>query len=136
MITRILPPEEWGRLVDTPLESSWQDLNPSWAKVLVVEDGDRIVGCWTLLSIWHLEGLWIAPDYRQKTSVARRIWVGMKRLMGSVGAGAAVTAAITPDIESLLDGRSRALLGPEGERLSWYVLEMGEIVCRPSLSLH
>ncbi len=58
-------------------------MQDSELQVMVVEDGERIVGCWGLMPMLHLEGLWIDPAYRGKTSVARRLlsatWAEVKR---------------------------------------------------------
>lgn len=119
MLSRILPPEEWPRLTGTELASQWCNLDPAWTQILVVEDEGQIVGCWALMNVWHLEGVWIAPAYRQRASVARRLWTGMRRLMASVGATHAVTGAIAGPVERLLDKHAQELPG------RFYVLEMG-----------
>lgn len=124
LTTRELPPEEWSRLDGTELGASWHQLQPTWARVLVVEDGDQIVGCWALMNLWHLEGLWLAPEWQHRPSVARRLWVGMRRLMASVGAQSAITASVTPNVQALLEKRAVAL------PVNWYVMQMGDTRCR------
>lgn len=123
MLSRLLPPSEWHRLAETDLRSVVAGLDPSWVQVLVVEDKGAIVGCLTLMNVWHLEGLWIAPAYRQRVSVARRLWVGIHRLMAYVGAGAAVAGSITPEMDQMLAERASALPG------RFYVLPRGEQTC-------
>ena len=58
MTSRLLPKDEWGRLVGTQLETVVPVL-PEGAQVLVVEDDGAIVACCALYPLWHLEGLWI-----------------------------------------------------------------------------
>jgi hypothetical protein len=65
-----------------------------------VEDGDSIVGCWAALNIVHVEGLWIHPDYRKRTAVQRRLWVGMKRLLSEVRS--VLTGACDDSIRALI----------------------------------
>ena len=47
--SRVLPAEEWGRLDGTELRDTWRALQPETTRVLVVEDGERIVGHWVLM---------------------------------------------------------------------------------------
>jgi hypothetical protein len=69
----VLPPDDWPRLAGTILETVWPNLDPSRARVLVVEEDGRILGCMALLSEWHLEGAWIDPARRQRVAVLRRL---------------------------------------------------------------
>lgn len=80
MTTRLLPADEWPKLAGTLLDPAWRAFDPVQARVLVVEEGSRIVGCAALFPAWHAEGAWIAPEYRGRLSVGRRLWVGMRRL--------------------------------------------------------
>lgn len=103
MIARILPPEEWPRLIGTEVETVWPHLDPTRAHVLVVEDGAEIVGTWVLMNVVHAECLWIAPRYRQGVSVARRLWTFMQRTARDMGAPVVATAAMTTDVKKLLE---------------------------------
>lgn len=100
MITRILPRQEYYRLEGTELEAVRSTL-PAAAQVLVVEDDGRIVACWSLMPVWHVEGVWIAPEQRGRLGVVRRLVAGMFGLARSLGAGAVLTAAMTPEVEDL-----------------------------------
>lgn len=75
MTSRILPPAEWSKLHETQLPTILPHVEPDDAQIVVVEDGDRIVGSWAVLRITHLEGLWIHPEYRGRVSVARRLLI-------------------------------------------------------------
>lgn len=75
MTSRLLPREEWPKLADLQASTLLPYVPPDDAQMVVVEDGDRIVGVWAVLRITHLEGLWIHPDYRGRVSVARRLLV-------------------------------------------------------------
>lgn len=117
MTTRVLPPAEWPRLAGTELETVWPQLPRDAAVVLVVEDGDAIIACWALITVRHVEGVWIAPEHRGRASVARRLLSGMRELTGG---GAVFTAALTPEVEALLEGlRAEKLPGEH------YVLTLG-----------
>lgn len=61
---RLLTPEEWERL--TPLASHFQGAipTPDVADVLVVEQGDEIVGLLTLEKITHVGPIWVKDDAR------------------------------------------------------------------------
>lgn len=101
MTTRQLPREEWFRLVGTELESLVPIL-PETARVLVVEDADMIVGCWAFFPVVHAEGIWIAESHRGRASVGRRLLTGMRETVSEMGASVISTAAMTPEVASLL----------------------------------
>ena len=97
---RILPREDYARLVGTELEAVWPTWPPT-ARVLVVEDATgTIIGCWGLLIVLHAEGVWIAPAHRKKGAVARALLQAMRTLVQEYGAESVMTAAVTPEIEA------------------------------------
>lgn len=102
MTTRILPRDEYHRLDPTLLAECARDLSERQGDVLVVEDGDQIVGCWALFPVLHVEGLWIAESHQKRTSVARRLWLGMKRLVKVRGGVKVATAACSDEVRALL----------------------------------
>lgn len=63
-VARILPVEEYGRLVGTQLETVVPILPPE-GKVLVVEEQERILACCAVYPLWHLEGLDVRPQTRR-----------------------------------------------------------------------
>lgn len=99
--TRVLPSSEYGRLAGTDLASVAPQL-PGHAVVLVVEDRDRIVGCWAVFRCVHVEGLWIAPDHRKRAGVLRRLWTAMRAHVHSWGVASVVTGSTTDEVTSLL----------------------------------
>lgn len=103
MTSRILPREEWARLVGTEAETVWPLLDPARAEVLVVEHDGDIVGTWILMNVVHAECLWIAPAHRHGVSVARRLWTLMRRTAAAMGVPVVATAAVTDEVRSLLD---------------------------------
>jgi len=103
MIVRELPVTEWSRLAQTDLGQSVPYLLPEKATILVVEEGDEIIGCWAVLTIPHAEGVWIHPRYRGKTSVARRLWTAMQQTVERMGFTRVQTGACDPVIARLLE---------------------------------
>lgn len=101
MTSRILPPEEWAKLQGTEIGPVWDRL-PAGARPVVVEHEGAIVGVHVLLPIWHVEGLWIAPAYRGRTSVARRLWMAVKAEAAALGLARVVTAAADERVCGLL----------------------------------
>lgn len=99
---RVLPHEDWSKLDHTELATVWRDLHPAYCQVLVVEDGERIIGCWALLNMWHVEGLWIDPAYRNTGIVARRLLHGMRTLTDQHGAAQVITTSVSPDVTDYL----------------------------------
>ena len=102
MHTRVLPREEYSRLVGTELETVYPVL-PAGSQVVVVEDGDHIVACWALFPIVHVEGVWIRPEYRGNPRVVRRLVGGMKDTARAMGARAVSTAALTPEVAAMAE---------------------------------
>ncbi len=103
MTRRILPPEEYVRLVGTGAESLIQKLTDA-ARVIVVEQDGQIVGCETFQPVLHGEGLWIHPDYRGRSSVARHLWAGIRETVRECfGVGWFATGADSPQICELLE---------------------------------
>jgi ribosomal protein S18 acetylase RimI-like enzyme len=102
MTSRILPPEEWSRLAGTEADAVWEQL-PASACVVAVEDDGVIVGCHVLVPVLHAECLWIHPEYRKRSSVARRLWSAVQReAIDRFGAFGFQTAAVDDHIRGLL----------------------------------
>lgn len=115
MTSRILPVEEYGKLAGTECEAIAPIL-PDGSRIVVVEDGDRIVGCWALYSQVHCEGVWIAPSHRGRASVARRLVVGMRSLAQAMGARAVNTASVSGEVSNML--RKLGAVQLDGEHFS------------------
>jgi ribosomal protein S18 acetylase RimI-like enzyme len=102
MTSRILDSSEWHRLAGTEADAVWRDL-PASACVVAVEDDGMIVGCHVLVPVLHAECLWIHPNYRKRSSVARRLWAAVKQeAMDRFGAVGFQTAAIDDQVRGLL----------------------------------
>jgi len=106
MTTRELPRVEWAKLEGTEL---WPFVNQNpdaVLSVLVVEDGDQIVGCWGLVTLLHAEGVWIREDKRGTTGVARRLLSAMRKHLRMLGMKGVMTGARPDDarVQSILDG--------------------------------
>ena len=110
--TRLLPKEEWHRLIGTEAEPVWAAL-PDSTKVMAVEQEGELVGCWLLLPVFHLECLWVAPDHRGKTSVARRLWNLMHATARSLGVRSVFTASMDATVGHLLSHRGAVKLPGE-----------------------
>lgn len=88
---RLLPVEEWGRLLEVP-DSPFARAtaaagrpvlpDPHFALVLVEENrAGEIVGTWMLTSVMLLEGLWRREDVRGDAVGARHLLFGMLGLL-------------------------------------------------------
>lgn len=102
MTTRVLPYAEWPRLAETEAGPVWPHLNPAKAEIVVVEKDGQIVGCQIVMTVKHLEALWIAPAFRQRSSVGRRLWDAVKRVARADGSTAAFTSACDDRVRGLL----------------------------------
>lgn len=126
MKSRILPPEEWERLEGTEVESIVPGLDPKHVAVLVVEDGDRIIGTWVLMRMAHVECFWIAPEHRGKAGVAARLLRSMRGLLMDWGTPCPLTASVTPEMTKMIK-RLGGLPLP-GEH---FALPLGGSICLP-----
>ncbi len=119
MTARILPAEEWHKLAGTEAENIWPLLDKSQARIVVVEHEGEIVGCHILAWVLHAECLWIHPDHRGKSGVARRLWPAVKRTAIDMGASVIATAANSDQVRELL-----AHVGAEQVPADTYVMRM------------
>ena len=102
LTTRVLPPDEWQRLPEADLPALLAYVAPEDVQVMVVEDRGQIVGCWAVLRMTHVEGLWIAPEYRGHVGVARRLLTATVRAARAWAHGWVMTGATTPQITTML----------------------------------
>lgn len=112
MTTRILPAAEWGRLDGTELAGMVGQVDPARVTVHVVEHHGAIVGCWAVLTMVHVEGLWIAPEHRRRGVVGRRLWDALCAHAAREGVTSVLTAAAKPDVAALLEARGATALPP------------------------
>jgi|TARA_R110000787_G_scaffold66267_2_gene148919 N-acetylglutamate synthase-like GNAT family acetyltransferase len=101
VITRILPEEEWPSLAGTMLEQAPTLLNPASDIVLVLEDDHKILACTAFLPRWHMEGTWIAPEYRKMASVGRPLLRGMRKMAKTLGARELLMVTINPEVSAI-----------------------------------
>jgi hypothetical protein len=109
MTTRILPPEEWHRLDRTGMCDALRYVEPADVQVVVVERDGEIVGAWSVLRIVHLEGVWIAPAYRSKGSVAGRLLRATFEAARRWAPRWVMTGSTSPDVSGLLTKHLRAV---------------------------
>lgn len=124
-VTRILPREEWSRLVGTEAEAAIHGVDPTQTDVIVVEQADEIVGCWMLVRVPHVECLWIAPAHRKAAAVGRRLWAAMRRVASERGLSAVYTAAASDDVRGMLNR-----VGAQRIEADHYVVPIGPLPSR------
>ena len=74
MKTRILRPEEWGRVKSPGLPALLPYVEPQNLAIVVVEDeGGEIAASVCALQVTHFEGLWIEPQWRGNAGVFRAL---------------------------------------------------------------
>jgi hypothetical protein len=111
MTTRILPPDEWSRLAHTEFRHL-PYVTGDELQVVVVEDEGRIVGCWGLMTMLHLEGLWIDPAYRGRPSVAKRLLIATWAEVKKRAPRWVMTAADSDGVRRLLTRHMKAIPVP------------------------
>jgi hypothetical protein len=103
---RELPPEEWPRLLDLG-DGLYAETGvlpvPAHNRILVIEDPTGgIVAYWGLFTVVHVEPVWIAPAHRQRISVVRRLWEGMRDLLTQLKIPGAVAIIADQDLPTNL----------------------------------
>lgn len=105
MTTRLLRADEWDRIRETPLAFDvWRHLDASAVQIVIVEDeAGAIVACWATMACRHVEGFWVRPDHQKRGGTLRRLFVGMRELLTSLGTSTVLTQAETPEVAALLE---------------------------------
>lgn len=101
--TRILPVDEWHKLVGTEPGLAYEHFDPTLTSVMVVERDDVIVGTWCLMPYYHAECVWIAEAHRGNSAVVKRLIVGMRQMAHEVGVNAVITSALDEKTVKLLE---------------------------------
>jgi hypothetical protein len=102
MTSRVLPVEEWDRLVGTELETLAPKLRPDDTEIVVVERYGELIGAWAVTRLVHVEGIWVAPSCRSNSSgVLRRLLAGMYASARRFGASFVWTGAESEGVASL-----------------------------------
>jgi len=101
VIIRELPAEEWGKLEGHPALGGQSLPDPTYHKIVVAEDGDRIVGAWFMMQVIHLEPVWIDPLYRGGT-LPLRLLSTMSSILDSCSVKQAFCFADRPEIAGYL----------------------------------
>lgn len=111
MTRRLLPREDYGRLVGTYLEPIAHAL-PDDTDVIVVEDDDgRIVGCSSIFSRDHVEGTWIAEDHRSEPAVFWALLHGIQRTARDRGSLRVLTSSMDDRMTEFLEHVAEPLPG-------------------------
>lgn len=103
MTVRVLPPDEWNRLVGTELESVWPILNRETTSVMVVEHEGEIVGCWAMFPVTHVEGITIKEGYRSSPVVAMKLLRMMRSLCRDQGIKTVVTGSLSNAVSRYIE---------------------------------
>jgi Acetyltransferase (GNAT) family len=127
MTCRLLGHGEYGRLAGSTLGPVLSMLPPA-AQVIVVEEGDRIIGHLAVVPLWHTDGLWIAPEHRTRGRVFRLLAQGLGRLAANLGITTVIPGSESAEMDRILDGLS-AVPFP-ARQFTLNVQECGP--CRPS----
>jgi hypothetical protein len=103
---RELPISEWHRLLELG-EGPYYETGilpvPEHNRILVIEDQEgNITGMWGAFTVVHVEPVWIKPIHRQRISVVRRLWEGMRNLLVELKVPGAVAIIADQDLPTNL----------------------------------
>lgn len=87
LVYRELSIAEWNLLKTVPPFDVKATPNPSAARVIVAQDNEtgKLVAYWFLVTIVHVEPVWIDPTYRHKPTLVRKLWESTFRMLKSIG---------------------------------------------------
>jgi hypothetical protein len=100
MKARILPPEEWWKLERTRFPPFPAVPFPDIA-IVVVEEGEKVIACNTVLRATHLESLWVDPEHKNP-GVVRSLMRGVAQTSKGWGTDWAFATACDERMERLL----------------------------------
>jgi hypothetical protein len=120
MTRRLLPREEYGRLVGTYLEPLIDAFPPDTDVIVVEDDAGQIVGCSSLFARDHVEGTWIAEAHRDHPAVFWSLLHGIKATAHQRGSARVLTASMDDRMTDFL-GRMHAEPLP-GVHFVWPIL--------------
>ena len=103
---RLLPPEEWTRLVETGMEPfvSFGLPDPEHWRLIVAEVEGRIIGLSGLYNSVHNDPWWIAPEARHSPTVVRGLWRETKKVLDEAGVSFiyATVADQQPEVQAMV----------------------------------
>lgn len=92
--------DDWATLL-AGTELAHSGLDATNAQVIVVEQGQTVMGCWSAITQAHVEGLWVAPD--AGAGVSRALLSKMVEVLKSLGVGEVLTQSLTPQVDKLIE---------------------------------
>lgn len=102
MTYRELQPEEYAKLEGHPALKGVGVPSPDVARVVIAEDHNgEIVGFQMLVTVVHLEPIWVHPDYRG-SMVPVRLWKTATRLLDALRIKMAYCFSDRPEIANYL----------------------------------
>ena len=121
MTTRVLPPEEWHLVpVDAEMPAG---MDPARNQIVVTERDGVMTGCLVLMQVLHAECLWIAPAYRGRVSVFRRLREALYRYARDKRYPTVLMSALGAPMSEIVTG-----LGADRLPGDHYVLTLREVV--------
>ena len=106
MIAKLLPPEEWRRVLHLePFASNGLPDPEHWRILIVEDDNGAIVGCSSLYDTVHWDGFWVDPEHQGKAAVFRAmVSEGIKTLKDAGVIGVHTTVPDSrPDLQALIE---------------------------------
>lgn len=94
MTRRILPRDEYARLVGTDLGPLADRLPPDTDVIVVEDEAGAIVGCAAIFCRDHVECAWIAEPHRNEPDVFWSLFSGIRKTAECRGSSRLVTASI------------------------------------------
>ncbi len=86
LVYRELSIAEWTALKTMPPFDVKATPNPAAARVMVAQDvfTGKLVAYWFVLTVVHVEPVWIDPSFRHKPTLVRKLWEGTMRMLRSI----------------------------------------------------
>ena len=92
---RLLPPNDWVGLQDHEPFTTGGLPDPEHWRIIVAEQGERIVAFTCLYTAVHYEPIWIHEDFRRHPHLFQDLWQASKQVLDE--AGVSLLFAQVPD---------------------------------------
>lgn len=103
MKARLLPLRaDMPELDGTLLDPAYKSLSPASDRIIAVEEDGRVIGCSALMAIYHLEGTWVAPEYRGTVAVGRHLVRAQRQLLKAMHVESVYMMARTPETSAMV----------------------------------
>ena len=105
LTTRVLPPQEWHKIVDAGIEpfATHGLPDPAHWRFVVAEDEGQLVGLDGLYETIHNDPWWVHPAYRGHPTMLRKLWTETREVLHQFGVGVVHVTIGDPQVQEIAE---------------------------------